>query len=762
MTLLTSIVRRLPPLAAGCALLLAPASAPAQHHAAGVRHGTPFPPGTSLLVPQSGAFTPGRKESPLRIDSVDVTTRVRNTTASTTMDVHVHNTTAQRQELVLLLPLPFDAIVTGFDFAGSASEPTARLLPREEARRTYDSIVAQVRDPALLEFAGWNLVRSSVFPVEPNQSQRVVVSFDHLLAVDGPRVDLMIPRSETHGADVRWNISVDVESETPLADAWSPTHALHVSRPGETRLLVRTAENAASTPGPFRLTILRALEASSVGVITTVIAAPDPSVAGGQFLLLATLDPRIPAATTDWRRELILVLDCSGSMAGAKFDQARQAARSMLDDLDDADSFNIVAYANGVRSLFEAPRGASADAKSAAERFLASLKPLGGTNIHDAIVEALRQSAGPADRRDVILLTDGLPTVGRTSESVIRAAAEKGNPHRRRVHAVGVGTDVNVPLLDRIADRSRGTATYLPAGERIAEPIGRLAGRLARPALVDLAFEPQDGEEGLVDCLPALLPDLNAGEQLVVVGRYLDGEPRRAILRGTLRGREVAIPIVIDPAQASVQNTFVSRLWASRRVAELIDMVRQAAADGRFKGPLHEDPAYAGIPALIVQIATQYGILTEYTSFLALEGTRLDRSRDIVATCGEQLRNLAADTRWGAAAVAQGINYNQRKVQQQLNLDNRFVNETLNETRIENVHQVADRGLFKRGDTWVDGRLVTDGGTLAPSRTIEFGSDDHRRLLENLCTSNRQALLSLPGQILLEVDGQSVLIRNDW
>ncbi|MCA9285711.1 MAG: VWA domain-containing protein, partial [Phycisphaerales bacterium] len=630
-----------------------------------------------------------------------------------------------------------------------------------------------VRDPALLEYAGWNLLRSSVFPVEPHGSQHIHIALDHLLEVDGERLDLMLPRSESQGRRAPWSVQVDVSQTDGVADAWSPTHPIAVQRLSRERVVVSMQEKAETIPGPFRLSILRAEREPGPGVVATVLASPDPAVGGGQFLVLASLDPAWAGSggperdgsdrNGAERREVTLVVDCSGSMAGAKFDQARDAARRIVASLDANDRFNLLAYANGVQKLFEMPAATTPEHREAARRFIEGLRPVGGTNLHDAVVEALRQPGPDADRRDVLLLTDGLPTVGRTSERTIRAAAEHGNAFGRRIHSIGVGSDVNVPLLDRVADGSRGSATYLPATGAIADTLDRLADRLARPALAEVVFEPAGADaSAFAEWLPALIPDLRAGEELVLVGRYLDVKhPLKATLKGTLQGRPVSIPVVVDPAAASVQHAFVTRLWASRRVAELIDQIRQAVPDGRIEGALHDDPRFTGLIDQIVGISTQYGILTEYTAFLATEGTRLDRPRDIAAQCGEQLKGLAVEQRWGNAAVAQGINYNDRKVQQTLNLDNRFVDQDLNEAAIAGVCQVADRGLFKRGDTWIDGRLVSDYGTLVPARTIDFGSDAHRALLERLCRENRQVLLSLEGNVLLEIDGEAVLVRND-
>ena len=174
------------------------------------------------------------------------------------------------------------------------------------------------------------------------------------------------------------------------------------------------------------------------------------------------------------QREVTLVIDRSGSMAGPKMDQVRAAALQVIEGLADGESFNIIDYATTVERFATKPVVKNRETVLKARRYLANLRPTGGTNIHDALVEALGQPATKGALPIVLFLTDGLPTIGNTSEVAIRTVVQKGNPHKRRLFTFGVGADVNVPLLDRVAETTRATATYVLPKEDVEVKVGRV------------------------------------------------------------------------------------------------------------------------------------------------------------------------------------------------------------------------------------------------------------------------------------------------
>jgi len=729
---------------------------------------------TQVVIPQSRGFVIDRpveqRGQAITIESVDARIKILEQTASTMMEINLRNPGSQQAEAILLLPVPEGAVVNAFAFEGSASEPTAQVLPKDEARRLYNAIVAKVRDPALLEFAGYNLIRSSVFPIGPGQTQKVRLSYEHLLSADGNRVDYVLPRSESLERRSPWRVSVDIQAKHPISTVYSPTHEIITTRISPQHVSIKLAEKSTLDPGPFLMSYLM----EHNGVSASLFAYPDPKVGGGYFLLMAGLPASIADQPNPVKREVTLVIDRSGSMAGAKMDQVRAAALQVIEGLADGETFNIIDYSTTVSTF--APKCVIKDKQSRVEarHYIEAIRPGGGTNIHDALVEALRPEPTQGMLPIVLFLTDGLPTVGQTSEVAIRELVEKGNLHHRRIFTFGVGNDVNVPLLDRVADATRASACYVLPEEDVEVKLAQVFKRLYGPVLADLSVETLD-ENGqpstrlMRDLIPAKLPDLFEGDQLILLGQYQKEGPINFKLTGNLFGQPRKFVFDFDLRTATTKNAFVPRLWASRRIAYLVDQIRQAGAESGGHPAVtgataFSDPRFREISDEILRLSTEFGILTEYTAFLATEGTNLSDWKVLSSACGDNLDNRAVKSRSGPSAVNQGMNYNDQKGQSKLNYQNGYVNEKLDRVEISNVQQVCDRAFFKRGNQWIDSRLVSSAQSqqteLKPDIVIDYGSPQHLALLEKLIAQHRQGVLSLEGDIIIQDDGKNILIRN--
>ncbi|MDP6538702.1 MAG: VIT and VWA domain-containing protein [Planctomycetota bacterium] len=719
-----------------------------------------------VVVPQARGFSFERDRSPIQIESVDARVKIVERAAATTLEIALRNPAGRDAEAVLLLPVPDGAAVGSFLFEGAAAEPTAELLPADLARRTYDEIVARIKDPALLEFAGYGLIRSSVFPVPAGGTQRVRITYEHLLDASGERIDYVLPRSESLAAQVPWNVSVEISAATPISMVYSPSHDYDTLRrdPRHLELVVRDA--CVRDPGPFLLSIL--LERD--GLSASLVAYPDPEVGGGYFLLMAGLPVSHEEATKRIPREVTLVLDRSGSMAGEKLDQALAAARQVIEGLDDGEAFNVIDYSSQVAMFAPQPVIKDRESIERVRAYLASIRAQGGTNIHDALVEALRQEPNPGMLSLVLFLTDGLPTVGNTSEVAIRARLEEGNAHGRRVFTFGVGNDVNVPLLDRLSDATRATSTFVLPGEDVEVKVAAVFRRLHGPVLAGLALGTRDEGGGVTtravrELMPERLPDLFEGDQLLVLGQYREEGPLRFTVSGNYLGTPRSFEFSFGLAQASTRNAFVPRLWATRKIAALIDEIRQAgaaAAGAAVPGgaPLLADPRYKELAEEILRLSSRFGVLSEYTAFLAREGTDLGDWNALQVACDDNLERRAVWTRYGAGAVNQGRNFNANKLQAKLAYDNRFWNESNEVETIGGVQQLADRCFFQRGGDWIDGRLVGAEIDDEALEVIEFGSARHKELVSALVDEGRQGVLSLPGRILLRHADANVLVEN--
>ncbi|MBW2704320.1 MAG: VWA domain-containing protein [Deltaproteobacteria bacterium] len=719
----------------------------------------------NYIVPQSRAYSfsasamPHHARMPQRVQvtEVQVGVVILEQVATTTMDVHLYNPSRRRQEAQLLIPVPDGATLMGFDFHGKAKEPTAKLLPKAEAKRTYQAIVAQVRDPALLEFTGMNLIQSSVFPLEARGSQKIRITYEHLLSADGNRIDYVLPRSESLDFSVPWTIAVEIKSKRRISTAYSPSHEIKTLRRGDKRITALLAEHDRSKPGPFRLSFL--LETG--GVSASLFAYPDPKTGGGYFLLLAGA-PGPKDNSPSIKRELTVVLDRSGSMSGKKIKQSRKAALQVLSGLNPGETFNLLAYNESLRSFSSKAVEKTEESIKKARAWLEGMQPRGGTNIHDALVEALRRKPAKGSLPIVIFLTDGLPTIGQTSEQAISDLATRANPAKRRIFTFGVGVDVNTPLLTKIASETRAFATFVLPGEDVELKVSKVFNSLKGPVLAN----PQLGviEQGRVrDLLPQKLPDLFEKDQMVVLGRYLGEKPIAFEISGNYLGHQRRFSVKFDPQRASTKNGFVPRLWASRKIAALTDAIRSSGADTahvamRSAKPIH--PRFKELVDEIVLLSTEFGILTEYTAFLAREGTDLGSRSEVLATARHNFKTRAVRTRSGLGSVNQDMNRQFQARQQALNPGNEYWDQNMNRVSITNVQQVNDQAFYRRGKRWVDSRLVEKERGQKPKKVIRFGSKEFKQLAERLAKEGRQGSISLRGDILMQVDGKSVLVTS--
>lgn len=726
-------------------LALALAAAPQEHAPANV------------VVPQARAVHVREEGERVVLASVRASVDVHGRVAVTTLDVGLRNPGERVGEAELWVPVPDGTVVRGFDFEGAATEPTARLLPADEARSRYNAIVHAARDPALLELAGARLVRSSVFPVPPKGVQTVRLVYENVLAADGARVDYVLPRSEAHVDDwIEWSVDVRIRGETPLSAVYSPTHEVQLERTSPSEVRVTLAGDAARQPGPFRLSYLGQGEGPSA----TLFACPDEGE-DGWFLLLAGLPLEAPDEARAIRREVLLVLDTSGSMLGEKLEQARAAALGILAALEPGERFGVISYASDVRTLFPAPVEKTPATLAQARRHVERLAASGGTNLSGALAEALRQDHEEGFLPLVLLLTDGWPTVGVTDEAQIRLDVRRLDVHGRRLFTFGVGDDVNAPLLDHVAATSRARSTYVAPGDDVEIAVSEVYESLRGPVLSTPVLRAIDAAGGdarhrVGDLAPARIDDLYEGGELVVLGRYFGSEPLGFELSGDWFGtpRTFRFDFALDGA--SVENSFVPRLWASRRIGQLVEGVRRAGTEadggGAFLRELSEE---------ILALSVEHGVLCEYTAFLALEGTDFARRDETVATLAHNLVQSAQRVRSGRDAVERSRANAQLVARRTLaRLDAAVGADARAALEGARVRQVADRTFFRRKGAWVDARLLARGVDVVADRIVRVGSREHHELAQRLVDERRGGILSLHGSLLLELDGEAVLVAK--
>jgi Ca-activated chloride channel family protein len=453
-------------------------------------------------------------------------------------------------------------------------------------------------------------------------------------------------------------------------------------------------------------------------------------------------------------------------MAGEKIEQALKAATQIIEGLEDGEAFNIIVYNEAIESFSNRPVIKNRANTLAARKYLSGIRVSGGTNIHDALQTAVSQKPTDGMLPIVLFLTDGMPTIGQTNEKKIREAISSNNDHKRRIFTFGVGTDVNTPLLSRLADDSRARATYVLPRENVELKVAGVFRRLFGPVLEEPVLTPVD-ENGnkspgdISDVLPGRLPDMFAGEQIVVLGRYHGKKQLRFSLGGHgIKGaRKFRFTLPLKKARHG--NAHVPRLWATRKIALLTEALRDLGAESSTKVNM-SDPKVKELVDEIVRLSTKYGVLTEYTAFLARDGMIFSRDmhRRAVSRTSAEIEQKAVQKRTGQAAVNQDWNLGKSKGAAQVNRGNYYLNDKLETAKVDQVCQVSDKAFYRKGNEWVDADLAGKGKDAAQATSVKVTSPEFKNIVDQLIKENRQSCLALGSNIRVVVDGKNYLITS--
>lgn len=576
----------------------------------------------------------------LKIDYHRIEVEIDNQIATTDVDFKLTNEGRGLAEGTFVFPLPQGAAVDQLVMWVDGVAIEARILPAEEARAIYNEIVRQYRDPALLEYINQGAIQASIFPIPPGESRRVQIRYGQVLEVDNGLVHYVYPMhaaANSRRVIEQLSISVHVISNDPISTIYSPSHRVMVTRGIDDDSFRAGYEESYVRPGDdFSLYYGIASETINANLLTYRESARED----GFFMLLVQPPVKVPE-TQVVSKDVIIVLDQSGSMMGVKWDQAREAAAYVLENLNPQDKFNVVMFSTGAR-LF-ANQMETIDAVPEAVDWIKGMYAEGGTDINLALTMAL-EIAHPERPTTLLFLTDGVATEGEINTRAILsnlAAAARDNV---RIFTFGVGDDVDTILLDSIVQDFRGTGTYVRPGERIDEKVASLYTKISAPVLTNPEL---DFGGARVDWLyPAELPDLFAGEQLTLVGRYRDAQDDLTItLSGTVNGVPTRfIYTGLEFRERAGGEPFIARLWATRRIADLLNSIR-------LNGENRE------LVESVVSLSVRYGIITPYTSFLIEEDDILSQQgrERAVTTFTEEAESMAQDA-VGSSAVDAAAN----------------------------------------------------------------------------------------------------------
>ncbi len=642
----------------------------------------------------------------IRYHLVDVT--IEDQVATTRVKQEFVNEHDWECEGIYVFPLPQGAAVSDFAMWVDGRRIEGQILDADKARAIYEDIVRRQRDPALLEYVGQSAVQARIFPIPPGGSRKIELEYSQVLPVDGGLVRYVYPLStERFSArpleEVR--IRVEIESRDAMRAIYSSTHQdrVYIERDGRYRAIVGYEETDVLPDQDFEL--IYTVSQEDVGLnLLTYREPPDE----GFFLLLVA-----PQVEVDERevipRDVILILDTSGSMEGEKLAQAKEALIFVLKHLNREDRFNVIAFSTGLRQY--ATRLRPASEATEAIRWVERLEAVGGTDINRALLEAFAQIG----KRPTVLifLTDGLPTEGVTDVETIIANVQAAAPENVRLFPFGVGDDVNTVLLDALAQNHGGATSYVRPGEAIDEEISAFYAKISTPVLANIAFD--FGKVMVEDTYPYPLPDLFAGTQLILVGRYRlpspaggggaggGGHAAQITLTGEVNGerREFVYEGYFRDAGG---DEFIPRLWATRKIGYLLTQIRLHGANQEWV-------------EAIVDLSLRYGIITPYTSFLIQE-------EDILTEAGReeverQFMALPTAPAWGAPAAGRADEENKM-----LGAESGGV--PMPEEAAQVMRLVGNKTFVLRDGVWID--TAFNPARMSTTK-VGFGSDAYFDLL---------------------------------
>jgi len=543
--------------------------------------------------------------------------------ASCVLKYVIHNPGNAPIEVDFLAPLPGGGTVTGLTLFDGRKEMPGQIYGKDEAFKIYQEIVSRLKDPALLEYAGRDTFRARVFPVPAKGRQTLELNFNYLAPKSDGQVGFEFPLAGpmTSGRTPEQEVHLVVRSAPGLSGLYSPLAGVNIDhQPGRDAVVSYRAEKI---PVIDRFQLY--FQTESGGPVGGLVLSHKPdSDDDGYFLFLA--DPVLSRdEKAETAKNVIFALDKSGSMDGKKFDQARAALRFILERLEPRDNFNLVDYNHQVFTWKPELMDMSPENRRSALAYVDNLRSGGSTNIEEALTTAFRMIGDPDQPNYIIFLTDGQPTVGEQNEMRLAELARKANPQSAaRLFSFGVGYDVNARLLDRLSGQAGGSSVFVSPDEDLEAKVSSFFSRLTSPVLL----RPELASRRPVNrVLPERLPDLFAGQQMAVVGRYPAGGSNTFTLTGLSGDKKEKFQYPVSLATGPVPDgLFIAGLWAQRRIGEIIDQLDLAG--GRPNKELVDE---------LVKLSKKYGILTPYTSFLALENQNITRNESLAPLAAENL-----------------------------------------------------------------------------------------------------------------------------
>jgi len=550
---------------------------------------------TGILLPKD------EKIPPLAIKHQRVDIDLRDGVANTKVEQVFQNSVNRDLEAVYVFPVPPGATVADFAMYINGKRMSGELVERDKARKIYQDIVRRMRDPGLLEHMGGELFRVSIYPVPRNGEQKVELTYSQTVTYESGMFHFVYPLRTGEKASRTlqdFTVRARLSTSVPLKNIYSPSHEVGISRKGDREAVIGFEEDRSLLDRDF---VLYYSVSEKEFALNLLAHAPTDEDGFFMMMIAPTTDPELAKVLP---KDITFVIDTSGSMAGEKIQQARDALSHCVKSLNKGDRFNIVRFSTDVDSLDDELLPVNEETSAKALKFIEKLRARGGTDIDSALRTALDTKTDKGRPYIVAFLTDGLPTIGTTEPDLIVKNATGKLASHIKVFVFGVGENVNTHLLDRIAGDSGGTGQYVKPGENIEVAVSSFYDKVSHPVLSKPTLDV--GKVQIRDFYPKELPDLFCGGQVTVFGRYRKNGHVAVTLSGLIDGAKHDFVYETTFPDKETQNAFIPRLWATRKIGYLLDEIRLRGENRELKDE-------------VVQLSKEYGIVTPYTSYLVLE-----------------------------------------------------------------------------------------------------------------------------------------------
>ena len=575
---------------------------------------------------------------PLKIDRYHINVAIKNQLTKTKIDQVFVNLNGYEVDGIYIFPVPDDVALSNVALSINGKPIVGELRSQRESSQVYRESARYGGNRAILEHIGTHAFVAMVSDIPAHGEQHIQFEYSQIVRVDGDLAKYTHPLSlakSAFGHVGNLVVEMEIESDDELRTIHSPSHEIAINRKDNHHVYIRYEGVNIDPDDDF----LCYYSVSDENFGISLLTHRDNEKEDGYFMLLVS--PKYDVKQTEIiEKDFIFVLDHSGSMAGRKVEQSKEALRYCVGNLNDGDRFNLILFNTDITSLADrlnrgeewfggerwhnsvAISNKLIDVKDGREKALAFIDGIegrGGTNINDALLTALAEKPDPSRPRIIVFLTDGQPTIGVRHPAQILENVAKANRNLSRIFVFGVGYDVNDHLLDKMAADNGGTRNYVTPNEDIEVAVSSLFRKMNEPVLVDVGVN--FGEIVTKELTPKNLPDLFREEQLTILGRYEGHGDIVLKLRGIIGSEQHEFSKNVHFSELERDNDFLPHLWAQRRVAELMDEV---ALNGGNEELRRE----------IKRLSEEYGILTPYTSFAAADDGSLRRryiSRDAEA-----------------------------------------------------------------------------------------------------------------------------------